>query len=776
MKRSTVFFMTGLGILFLFVTMLSAQVPQLINYQGILKDPATADPISGSKSMTFSIYSVSSGGTALWFETQTISVDNGYFSTSLGATTLIPFSVFSGGNRYLGVKVETDAEMTPRKRLVSVGYALRSHDADKVGGQDASAFAPVVHNHDSNYYTRSELNTSDGNPPNSGSNRISWNNLKDVPAGFADGTDEVGAAGGISQVNVGTGMAVTNPNGPTTTLGLNMGHGNNIDADKLDGKHAVDFALNQELSTNDGTVNQSGDPVSWYKIKDMPAGFADGTDNAGTAGGVTQINVGAGMTVTNPTGPTTSLGLNMGHGNSINADMVDGKHASNFATVSHPHSGVDITSGKISNARLNMGSGNGLDADLVDGKHAGNFATSSHNHLGADWTGSFGWANASLKVTNLSNGPGVYGINRGGGNGVRGQTNGTGIGVYGQCDNSGPGVVGRSTSGDGVKGFGSANGVYGEATGGGGQGVFGKGIGANAEGVVGQGGSNGIGVNGMATNQPGVVGTSSNNDGVRGVSTNFSGVRGNSTNGHGVKGETSASSGSGVYGYSSNGQGVTGQSTSKNGVQGSTSGGASAFGVKGTSSGTGGTGVLGEAHNGSSAYGIWGKSTTGYAGYFTGKVQITGNISKGGGSFKIDHPLDPANKYLYHSFVESPDMMNIYNGNIALDANGEAVVTMPEWFDALNKDFRYQLTAIGAPGPNLYVAEEISDNRFSIAGGTSGMKVSWQVTGIRQDAYAKANRIPVEEDKPDQERGKYLHPKELGMSETMGIESAKQSK
>ena len=734
MKRATILLMVVLATLLLFAVLLKAQVPQMINYQGVLTDPTTGGLIpDNTYSITFSIYSVATGGTALWTEVENVPTKGGRFNVLLGSVDPVPNTVFSGGDRYLGVKVSTDAEMTPRKRMVSVGYALKSHDADKVGGQDATAFAAAAHNHDTMYYSQSQLTTSDGDPPNNGSNRVSWNNLKDVPAGFADGTDDVGAAGGISQVNVGTGMTVTNPTGPTTTLGLNMGHGNNIDADKVDGKHAADFALSQELSTNDGTVNQSSDPVSWYKIKDIPAGFADGTDNAGTAGGVTQINVGAGMTVTNPTGPTTTLGLNMGHGNNINADMVDGEHASNFAA-------------------------------------------SSHNHLGEHWTGSFAWADAGLKVTNLSSGPGVYGINRGGGNGVRGQTNGTGIGVYGQCDDSGPGVVGRSTSGDGVQGFGRDSGVYGEGTGSGGQGVMGKGIGANAEGVVGIGGSNGHGVYGMSNGQNGVKGTSTNNDGVRGVSTNFSGVRGNSTNGHGVEGETNASTGSGVYGHSSNGQGVTGQSNSKNGVQGSTSGGGAAYGVKGTSSGSNGTGVYGEANNGSNAFGVWGKSTNGYAGYFDGKVHITGTISKGGGSFKIDHPLDPANKYLSHSFVESPDMMNIYNGNIALDANGEAVVTMPEWFDALNKDFRYQLTAIGAPGPNLYVAEEISGNRFRIAGGTPGMKVSWQVTGIRQDAFANAHRIPVEQEKLDQERGKYLYPKELGMPETLSMEYAKSDK
>jgi hypothetical protein len=114
-------------------------------------------------------------------------------------------------------------------------------------------------------------------------------------------------------------------------------------------------------------------------------------------------------------------------------------------------------------------------------------------------------------------------------------------------------------------------------------------------------------------------------------------------------------------------------------------------------------------------------------------------------------------------------MMNIYNGVAVLDAAGEASVSLPDYFQALNSDFRYQLTAIGAPGPNLYVAEEISGNRFKIAGGKPGAKVSWQVTGVRQDAYAKAHRIPVEEDKPTEQRGHYLHPELFGATEKEAV-------
>ena len=141
-----------------------------------------------------------------------------------------------------------------------------------------------------------------------------------------------------------------------------------------------------------------------------------------------------------------------------------------------------------------------------------------------------------------------------------------------------------------------------------------------------------------------------------------------------------------------------------------------------------------------------------------GNVIVTGTLTKGGGSFKIDDPIDPSGKYLSHSFVESPDMMNIYNGIVTLDAHGAAVVTMPEWFSALNRDFRYTLTAIGSPAPKIYVAEKMDGNRFKIAGGKRGQEISWMVTGIRQDAWANAHRIPNEEPKPAEEQGKYLHP------------------
>ena len=188
-----------------------------------------------------------------------------------------------------------------------------------------------------------------------------------------------------------------------------------------------------------------------------------------------------------------------------------------------------------------------------------------------------------------------------------------------------------------------------------------------------------------------------------------------------------------------------------------------------------------------SGVGVRGYSGSGYAAYLDGKVYIRGPLQKPGGSFKIDHPLDPANKYLSHSFVESPDMKNVYDGVVVLDDKGKAEIELPDWFGVLNKDYRYQLTAIGAPGPNLYIAKEISNgvtsdsnsssrsdknknnSRFKVAGGTSGMKVSWQVTGIRKDVWANAHRIQVEEDKPAKERGYYTYPELYGQPAEKGI-------
>jgi hypothetical protein len=220
-------------------------------------------------------------------------------------------------------------------------------------------------------------------------------------------------------------------------------------------------------------------------------------------------------------------------------------------------------------------------------------------------------------------------------------------------------------------------------------------------------------------------------------------------------------------GFSNTGNGGSGLA-SEGGGSNSGNGGRGVVAVGGRASDAGNTGGIGiEATGGEGFTG----ATPGLAGKFNGDVEVTGTLSKGGGSFKIDHPLDPENRYLYHSFVESPDMKNIYDGNIVTDESGEATVTLPEYFEALNRDFRYQLTVIGTLA-QATVADEIRANRFVIRTSAPNVKVSWQVTGIRHDRWADKNRIPNEVQKSERERGYYLHPKAFNQPEERGLEWA----
>jgi hypothetical protein len=157
-----------------------------------------------------------------------------------------------------------------------------------------------------------------------------------------------------------------------------------------------------------------------------------------------------------------------------------------------------------------------------------------------------------------------------------------------------------------------------------------------------------------------------------------------------------------------------------------------------------------------------------YAGFFSGNVNVTGTLTKMSGNFRIDHPLDPANRYLQHSFVESPDMKNIYDGVARTDGRGYATVRLPRWFQALNKDFRYQLTTIRSFARAI-VWRELRGNSFVVRTQKPRVKVSWQVTGVRDDAYARAHRTKVEIAKPRGQRGRFLAPEELGKPKRLQI-------
>jgi hypothetical protein len=275
----------------------------------------------------------------------------------------------------------------------------------------------------------------------------------------------------------------------------------------------------------------------------------------------------------------------------------------------------------------------------------------------------------------------------------------------------------------------------------------------------------GTGVEASAGSGEGVVGSSFTGTGVHGTAGEGTGVLGESF-GEGRFGKQSGVARYGVYGASDNGTGVHGVSSAV-GTEGFTFG--DGYGVYGVHFSTDpGSGVFGESvvGNGIEGYSlsqdpdaaaVRGENVHGWAGLFVGDVKVTGALSKPGGGFRVDHPQDPENKYLSHSFVESPDMMNVYSGTVTTDDHGHARVTLPDYFEALNRDFRYQLTVIGQFA-RVMVSEEINRNEFVISSDVPNVKVCWQVTGVRQDPWAEAHRIPVEENKPPAEKGRYLHP------------------
>ncbi len=189
----------------------------------------------------------------------------------------------------------------------------------------------------------------------------------------------------------------------------------------------------------------------------------------------------------------------------------------------------------------------------------------------------------------------------------------------------------------------------------------------------------------------------------------------------------------------------------------------------------GGDGLFNAGVHGLGNFGVWAEGSNNgivasgpnFAGVFWGNVQITGSldvrgeISKGGGGFRIDHPDDPARKFLAHSFVESPERRNLYAGRVTTDGDGRATVELPSYFSSLNTDASIQVTPIGVL-TTAAVMNGLTDNAFTVATGEPNVLVDWLVTGVRQDAWARANPLSVEAEKSTDERDRYLHPEPAG--------------
>src|SRR5581483_6031536 len=196
-------------------------------------------------------------------------------------------------------------------------------------------------------------------------------------------------------------------------------------------------------------------------------------------------------------------------------------------------------------------------------------------------------------------------------------------------------------------------------------------------------------------------------------------------------------SGAAVSATASSGPGIRASSTSGDAIKATSS---DSHAIEATSSGE--AGVIGETDDPGGAYpGVWGIGPgVGYdwAGYFSGDIRVEGNVISGRALTLADDPRDRANAELASTPVNASAMLNVFSGNVTTDAKGEAVVQLPGYFEATNTDPRYQLTVVGQFAQAI-VAREIKDNRFMIRTDKPDVKVSWQVTGVRSDPYAKTH-------------------------------------
>ncbi len=781
-------------------------VPPLVNFTSTLSD-INGKPIVGVTGVTFLLYKDQQGGSPLWIEAQTVTTDeNGHYSVILGAASAagLPTSLFpSGESRWLAVQPHGETEQ-PRVLMLSVPYALKAGDASTVGGLPASAFmlanAGVAASKSSNTTSSPATPAANGkagpaaNPAVTGKGTVNYIPLWDSASDIVNSV--------MFQKSSDIGISTTTPaapldvNGKTDirdTLTLFPKNTDNTLAVsgtsfKVSSTGLVTFIPGQTFpGTGTGTITgvttangsglTGGGTKGTLNMSIPAAGVTNAmlanskvTLNASTAGGLT---VPGAMTL----GSTYTIGLKTCSTNQIlqyNGSVWNCASAG-AGTITGVTAGSDLTGGGTTGtvtlnldttkvpqlATANTFSG----AETFNGNVGIGAAPFSNNYtplaLGGSTT--FGtW----LSLANTSSGGHTWNFL------TAGSGNAEGAGNLGITDLTGTSTIWLEANANVTQNLtvtGSDGGSIIDAD------VQGKNAGAPTPGLRFGGAISGEGI---ASNRVG--GTDAfgldfftefasrmliAQDGRVGIGTIHPVYQ--------LEVDSSSNSYAGIFTQGGAAPGGSGQDGSD---------GIDAYGNSGDGGGEGGSGGL-FSGGGSGASGLIGEGIVvfggteecfitcvpfNYAGDFQGNIFVGGGLYGSAAVTSIDHPTDPANKYLLHSSVQSSDMKDIYDGVATLDASGEAVIQMPEWFGALNRDFRYQLTCIGGFAP-VYIAGEMANNQFKIGGGKEGMKVSWQVTGIRQDAWANAHRTPVELEKPDREKGFYLHPELYGAAEQQGM-------
>ncbi len=733
----------------------STQVPRLIKFSGVAKDEA-GKPKTGLVGITFSLYKDEEGGSPLWIETQNVQADaTGHYTALLGSASVegVPLSLFSSGEaQWLGVQVQGQPPQ-PRVLLVSVPYALKAHEAETLSGRSISDFVLLK--------KTTAATTRAANAPaiSNGASSSKVPSAANGPTSFV-GTNTTQIVT-VTQKGTGVGLAATATT-HAAVAGTITGKSNTgvygLASNTAKGSNAAGVTGVANTETGPGvqgiTTSPTGFGVQGVVNSSMGGTAVQGLNNAtsgvsaGVSGQSASTGTGSAGVVGNESATTGQVYGVFGSTNSTttNAIGVNGYEGAKTGQVYGVSGGTPSTTNFAAGVTGFEGATSGLVYGVTGGTNSSTNGASGVNGYEGSKTGQvFGVFGSTTSATNFAAG-------------VSGNASATTGQVYG--------VVGVSNST--TSGAAAVNGYEPATTGA----VFGV-NGSTPSSSNGAAGMNGY--EAATTGQvSGVTGsTSSATDGAAGVNAFEGAITGNtrglnanvaSTSGYAVYGDASAATGFtvGVFGdnHSTGGVGVIGK------VQ-------AAGGIAGEFANTAGSGYILLGQSGSAFTTVFTVDASG-TGFFAGNLNVTGKLTKGSGSFKIDHPLDPANKYLSHSFVESPDMMNVYNGNITTDRRGLATVNLPGYFESLNGDFRYQLTVIGQFAQAI-VKREIANNRFTIKTNKPLVKVSWQVTGIRHDAYANHYRIPVEEEKASGEQGHYLHPEVFGQPESKSISAARKS-